>query len=108
MAVARIASMHVYPVKGCGGVAFSSADVAVTGLVVDGIGDREWMIVDATGRFVTQREYPRLALVAHLDASRRCWVTRARMRIAHFDGTVSAIPRRRHLAQPGARHRRRR
>jgi uncharacterized protein YcbX len=63
MAVARIASMHVYPVKGCGGVAVSSADVAVTGLVVDGIGDREWMIVDATGRFVTQREYPRLAQV---------------------------------------------
>jgi uncharacterized protein YcbX len=34
-----------------------------TGLAVDGVRDREWMIVDGGGRFVTQREIPRLALV---------------------------------------------
>jgi len=30
---------------------------------VNGVGDREWMVVDRHRRFVTQREYPRLALV---------------------------------------------
>jgi uncharacterized protein len=37
--------------------------VHVTGLAAAGIRDREWMIVDRHGHFVTQREHPRLALV---------------------------------------------
>jgi uncharacterized protein YcbX len=60
---ARISALNVYPVKGCAGIALESANVAVTGLVTQGVGDREWMIVDGTGRFVTQREHPRLARV---------------------------------------------
>lgn len=63
MTTARIASLHLYPVKGCRGLDVAAATVAVTGLVHDGVGDREWMIVDRAGRFVTQREHPRLALV---------------------------------------------
>lgn len=59
----RIGSLHVYPVKGCGGFAVDSATVAVTGLTTGGAGDREWMVVDPDGRFLTQREWPRLALV---------------------------------------------
>ncbi len=64
MSDVRIESLHVYPVKGCRGIALAAAEVATTGLVASGAGDREWMIVDAAGRFVTQREFPRLALVA--------------------------------------------
>ena len=63
MTEATIASLHVYPVKGCRGLSPLSATVAVTGLVVDGVGDREWMVVDRDGRFLTQREMPRMALV---------------------------------------------
>jgi len=63
MSDVRIESLHVYPVKGCRGIALDAADVATTGLVAHGAGDREWMVVDLAGRFVTQREYPRLALV---------------------------------------------
>jgi uncharacterized protein YcbX len=59
----RIASLHVYPVKRCRGIAPASVTVATTGFVTEGIGDREWMVVDRAGRFVTQRELPRLALV---------------------------------------------
>jgi MOSC domain-containing protein len=32
--------------------------------MAQGVGDREWMVVDPDGRFLTQREVPRLALVA--------------------------------------------
>jgi uncharacterized protein YcbX len=63
MMEARIASLHVYPVKGCRGIAPTSVTVATTGLVTDGAGDREWMVTDRAGRFLTQRELPRLALV---------------------------------------------
>ncbi|MFO1322617.1 MAG: MOSC N-terminal beta barrel domain-containing protein [Burkholderiales bacterium] len=63
MTPARIAALNVYPVKGCGGVATAVANVRETGLALHGVGDREWMVVDGTGRFVTQREFPRLALV---------------------------------------------
>jgi len=63
MSEAFVASLHLYPVKGCRGIDLSTAVVAETGLTADGVGDREWMVVDDTGRFVTQRELPRLALV---------------------------------------------
>jgi MOSC domain-containing protein len=66
---ARIAALHVYPVKGCRGIAPSSVTVATTGLAIDGIGDREWMVTDRAGRFVTQRELPRLALIETAVAS---------------------------------------
>ena len=58
-----IAELNLYPIKGCRGISLSRATLAATGLEVDGIGDREWVIVDEDGEFLSQREYPRLALV---------------------------------------------
>lgn len=55
--------MSIYPVKGCRGIALQQADVLVTGLAANAISDREWMVIDRNGCFVTQREHPRLALV---------------------------------------------
>jgi len=55
----RIASLHVYPVKSCGGVSPAEALLIETGLEFD----RAWMVVDADGGFVTQRELPKMALV---------------------------------------------
>jgi uncharacterized protein YcbX len=63
MTSARVRSLHVYPIKGCRGIDVDRAQVAVTGLVTQAVGDREWMVVDESGRFLTQREHPRLALV---------------------------------------------
>ena len=54
-----IASLHVYPVKSCGGITVADALVVETGLEFD----RAWMVVDPAGRFVTQRELPRMALI---------------------------------------------
>jgi len=56
---ARIARLFVYPVKSCAGVALEQARLTATGLELD----RAWMVVDADGVFLTQREWPRLALV---------------------------------------------
>ena len=54
-----IASLHVYPIKSCGGVALTDVLVIETGFEFD----RAWMVVDANGSFVTQRELPRMALI---------------------------------------------
>lgn len=56
---ATIAQLFVYPVKSCAGVAVAQALLTETGLDLD----RAWMVVDAQGDFVSQREAPRLALV---------------------------------------------
>ncbi|HEV8501005.1 MAG TPA: MOSC N-terminal beta barrel domain-containing protein [Casimicrobiaceae bacterium] len=60
---ARIASLHVYPVKGARGIDADAAEVGIEGLALDGVGDREWMIVDAQDRFISQRSHRRLCLV---------------------------------------------
>jgi len=59
----RIAELNLFPVKGCRGVALKEATLSATGLEVDGIGDREWVVVDEEGNFVSQREYPKMALI---------------------------------------------
>jgi len=56
---ARVARLFVYPVKSCAGVELNEALVAETGLDLD----RSWMVVDAQGQFLTQREWPRMALI---------------------------------------------
>ena len=56
---ATVSGLVVHPVKSCAGVALREARLMDTGLDLD----RAWMVVDAEGRFVTQREQPRMALV---------------------------------------------
>lgn len=63
MSNATVAALHVYPVKGCRPLAPARVRVDTTGFATGGVGDREWMVVDRNGRFVTQRESPRLALI---------------------------------------------
>ncbi len=75
MAGATVASLHLYPVKGCGGIESSAAYAATTGLATAGAADREWMVVDRDGRFVTQREFPRLAQVRTRLEADRLWLT---------------------------------
>ena len=55
----RIAALHVYPIKSCAGIALNDALLIETGIEFD----RAWMLVDPDGRFITQRELPRMALV---------------------------------------------
>lgn len=56
---AQISQLFVYPIKSCAGVAVSEAILTPTGLDLD----RAWMVVDARGDFVSQRELPRMALI---------------------------------------------
>src|SRR5215510_10180793 len=59
MTTASLTALNIYPVKSCQGIALQSARVTGTGLA----DDRHWMMVRPNGRFVTQRELPRMALI---------------------------------------------
>ena len=54
-----VSGLNVYPIKSCAGVSVTEALLIETGLEFD----RAWMVVDAQGSFVTQRELPRMALI---------------------------------------------
>jgi uncharacterized protein YcbX len=56
---AVITGLFVYPVKSCAGVEVKEAILLDTGLEFD----RAWMVVNARGEFLTQRELPRMALI---------------------------------------------
>jgi uncharacterized protein YcbX len=55
----RIDALHVHPIKSCAVVTLDEVLLIETGFEFD----RAWMVVSAAGRFVTQRELPRMALV---------------------------------------------
>ena len=55
----HLASIHIYPVKSVRAVGLRESRVEPWGLA----GDRRWLVVDDTSRFVSQRSEPALALV---------------------------------------------
>jgi uncharacterized protein YcbX len=77
----RITALNIYPVKGCRGIPLDSARIAATGFEHD----REWLIVRPDGRFMTQREDARLALIeTTLDGDS--------LRLRVPDGTQISVP----------------
>jgi uncharacterized protein YcbX len=64
---AILAGIYIHPVKSAAGIACSEAVLGPWGLQHD----REWMVVDAAGRFVTQRNEARLALLGTAIADGR-------------------------------------
>jgi uncharacterized protein YcbX len=55
----RVASLHIYPVKGMRALDLERAQLAERGLE----GDRRWLVVDVAGTFATQRSHSKLATV---------------------------------------------
>lgn len=55
-----LTEIRIYPIKGAAAIRTPAAELDAFGLRHD----RRWMIVDAAGGFVTQRDHPHLALLA--------------------------------------------
>ncbi|HCR49119.1 MAG TPA: MOSC domain-containing protein [Rhodothermales bacterium] len=55
----KLSGIHVYPVKSFAGFSQTEAFVTRRGLLMD----RQWMLVDEDGDFLSQRECPEMALV---------------------------------------------
>ncbi len=54
-----ITQLFIYPVKSCAGIEVSQSVLNATGLQMD----REWMIVDQHGLFLTQRQVPHMVWI---------------------------------------------
>jgi uncharacterized protein YcbX len=57
--MATISGLFIYPIKSLGGIEIDSALLTDRGFQYD----RRWMLIDSTGRFLTQREHPVMALL---------------------------------------------
>lgn len=55
----RVSELWIYPIKSLGGIQVSQARVSDRGF----LHDRRWMLVNESGRFLSQREFPDLALL---------------------------------------------
>lgn len=55
----KLSEIFIYPIKSLGGISLNHSYVEKRGLQYD----RRMMLVDETGKFLTQREYPKMALL---------------------------------------------
>ncbi len=55
----KIKSLHIYPIKGLRGISLQQSKVTSRGLKHD----RRWVLIDQNNRFISQREYPEMALL---------------------------------------------
>ena len=61
--MATLTQLLLYPIKSCAAMSVGSATLLESGLMAEGVHDREWMLVTEDGQFLTQREHPRMALI---------------------------------------------
>ena len=57
--VAKVSCINIYPIKSCGGMEVKKARITAQGFQFD----RMFMIVDSSGKFVSQRILPKMALI---------------------------------------------
>lgn len=55
----EVLELHIYPIKSARGQQVKRFEITPQGPS----GDREWMLVDENGRFLSQREFPKLATI---------------------------------------------
>ncbi|MDH7605437.1 MAG: MOSC domain-containing protein [Melioribacter sp.] len=54
-----LSEIYIYPVKSLSGISLQKSEVTERGLKYD----RRWMLIDQNNMFITQRKYPKMALI---------------------------------------------
>ena len=75
-----IAALYIYPIKSLGHISIKTARAEYRGLKYD----RRWMVVDDEGRFMTQREYPSMAMI---DVKMTC----DELQLSYTKGTFGTV-----------------
>lgn len=73
--------LYLYPIKSLGGISLQQATISDRGLQHD----RRWMIVEESGQFFTQRQYPEMAQIAVSQSEIGWRLTHKRKRIAPIE-----------------------
>ncbi len=71
----HLTGIFIYPIKSLGGISLTESTVQREGLQFD----RRWMLLDATGQFLTQRKLPEMALLQPA-------IKGDRLRVTHRNG----------------------
>lgn len=79
----KVISLHIYPIKSCRGIDLLEMDIGERGPLYD----RQWMIVDEQGLFLTQRQLPKMAQIECDIAD----ITGSKMQI-RFAGQNFSVP----------------
>jgi uncharacterized protein YcbX len=58
-----LTELNLYPIKSCAGIPLQRATLSACGLMSEYVYDRQWMVVDLSGNFLTQREIPKMACI---------------------------------------------
>ena len=62
----KVADLFIYPIKSCQGISLNQGYIHSQGLSTSQdslIYDRQFMLVDEQGKFLTQRQYPQMATI---------------------------------------------
>lgn len=89
MSVILVTALNVYPVKSCAGTSLQLARLDARGIMHD----REFMVVDTFGEFLTQREAPRLALIRPARTDDLLELSAPGMRPLRIEPVVEGEPR---------------
>lgn len=81
-----VTGLYTYPIKSCAAIALTEAAVTPRGLELD----RDFMLIDRDGRFISQRTRPRLALVTPTLAAGALTVSAPGMERIEIPLTVAA------------------
>ncbi|MGW8311070.1 MAG: MOSC domain-containing protein [Thiogranum sp.] len=87
----KVTELNIYPVKSTRRIALSESEVLPRGLPWD----RRWMLVDASGKFITGRQHPRLATVQTQIGDNRLHVHAA----GHDSLSLPLVPRERRVVE---------
>jgi uncharacterized protein YcbX len=60
MSIIFVSQLYVYPIKSVGGIFLQEARLDSRSIEYD----RRWMLVDENHKFMSQRRYPRMALIS--------------------------------------------
>ena len=66
MSIINLSQIIIYPIKSLAGISVSTWPVTATGLQYD----RQWMLIDGNGQFLSQRRFPKMALIQTALANR--------------------------------------
>jgi len=87
----KVTELNIYPVKSTRRIALSESEVLPRGLPWD----RRWMLVDASGKFITGRQHPRLATVQTQIGDNRLLIHAA----GHASLSLPLVPRERRVVE---------
>lgn len=85
---ASITQLITYPIKSCAGINHQQISINELGLM----GDRQWMLVDDDGLFISQRKYPQMALIKPVINNQQLMVDAPGMTTLTIDTNQSQRP----------------